>query len=80
MAKTIKSNHNIDSVYAMDGNLSFYPRNWYLIGHNYSKYGPRLSFHQGGFKKYASTVRKFAGPNVGNISEKRKPTGFYLVE
>ena len=82
MANAFRDNHDIDQIYAMDGNLSFYPRNWYLIGHNYSKYGPRLSFSQDGFNKYASTVRKFVGPNVGTgyINEKRKPTGFYLIE
>ena len=82
MANAFNSNHDIDALYAMDGNLSFYPRNWYLIGHNYSKYGPRLSFWQSSFNKYASYERQFVGPNVGTgyINVKRKPTGFYLVE
>ena len=81
IANAFKANHNISSLYAMDGNLSFYPRNWYLIGHDYSKYGPRLSFWQSGFKKYASYERQFVDPNVGTgyINVKRQPTGFYLV-
>ena len=82
MANALKLHHEISKLYAMDGNLSFYPRNWYLIGHDYSKYGPRLSFWQTGFNKYASYERVFVGPNVGTgyINQKRKPTGFYLVE
>ena len=81
IANAFKFNHNISSLYAMDGNLSFYSRNWYLIGHDYSKYGPRLSFSQSGFKKYASYERQYVGPNVGTgyINVKRRPTGFYLV-
>ena len=59
----------------MDGNLSFYPRAWYIFGHDYSKYGPRLSFDQERFKKYASEESL-----LGFIPTKRKPTGFYLVE
>ena len=82
IANAFKSSQDISSLYAMDGNLSFYPRNWYLIGHDYSRYKPRLSFSQGGFEKYATEVRQFVGPNVGTgyISVKRKPDGLYLVE
>lgn len=81
IANAFKSNHNINYLYAMDGSLSFYPLNWYLIGHDYSKYGPRLSFTQFRFYEYASYERQFVGPNAptGNMYEKRRPTGFYLV-
>ena len=64
----------------MDGSLSFYPRNWYFIGHNYSKYKPRLAHDQTAFKKYASYTLEFAGPNVGNIRKLRKPTGLYKLK
>ena len=81
IATALKTNHNISSLYAMDGSISYYPRNWYFFGHDYSKYNPRLSFNQDSFYKYASDDRQFVGPNVGTgyITTKRKPTGMYKI-
>ncbi len=63
VANAFKNAHQINSVYAMDGGLSFYPRT--LFGHDFSRYGPRLAHNQSGFTKYAKNGRK--------------PTGFYVI-
>ena len=83
IAKAFKSNNNIDELYAMDGSLSFYPRNWYLVGHDLSKYEPRLAYKQNRFYEYAKEVKIFDFIPVklfGFIPVKRRPTGLYLVE
>ena len=81
IANSFKDNHNITSLYAMDGNLSFYPLK--LFGYDYSKYKPRLSYDQDGFRKYASKKTKYIIPKwlLGGISitKYRDPTGLYLV-
>ena len=52
IASQFKKHHNIDSVYAMDGNLSFYPSVLNIFETDHSQYLPRLSTLQDGFKKY----------------------------
>ena len=84
IANAFKSNHDISELYAMDGSLSFYPRTWYVIDYDYSKYNPRLAFKQDRFYKYASEETLIFRPNADveaiNIRVKRQPTGLYLVQ
>lgn len=77
VANAFKDYQNIKKIYAMDGNVSYYPvkdisvSKTKGISPDYSKYRPRLSFHQGGYYKYASYWRP---------PYKRLPTGLYQVK